>query len=415
MYTYKRAVGNSRLSPKGEELLDIATVPCNSLFTIYTRLTIVVADLFAARDVAIDLSFYLGELGLFTGNIQAWLDTKKNIPLQTSNKLPGDRYRYVLSDDIEYKNFTLIPGDVRVGREQQDLLSVDNAPDMRVIKVDNSDVDFGALVDRGLWTINGHLTRASRGEKDERCLYLQGAGKHFQIYDNVHVNFLNFNTVSKVSTLPFKKEDFKFEKVGGSIFLHVKTDFDLIGKTIWASLAGRMYREDIIHVRGNRSIAINIEKVDWARAIFDSKRLIDLGKIIKKDRTEVPGDYFESEEFFTSLMLEVSSFLIILDNPHVYAYTVPLVHYSYPFTYHTEETRNIPLLTGNGLLPKYFTRSIINRRLIDVDIGIQRIYVGKTAGIYDQDAVHHEHTNRWKPSVLHSGYHLYIRGVIQGD
>jgi hypothetical protein len=415
MYTYKRAVGNSRLSPKGEELLDISGVPCNTLFTSYTRLTIVVADAYANRDVAIDLSFYLGDLGSFTGNIQAWLDTKKNTPLQTSNTLPGDRYRYVLIDDIEYRAFSKLPGDVRLGREQQELLRVGEAPDMRITKTNNSDVDYGALVDRCLWTINGHMVRATKGETDERCFYLRGAGKHFRVDDTAHVCSLNFNTVSKLSTYPFKLEDIKFESRNGSIYLHVKTDFDLLGKTVWASLGGRLYREDIIHVRANKGIAINIEKVDWARAIFDSKRLIDLGKVIKKDREEVPAGFFETEEFFTNLLLEVSSFLIVLDNPHVYAYTVPLVHYSYPFTFHTEEKRNIPLLTGNGLLPKYFTRSIINRRLLDIDIGIQRLYVGKTAGIYDQDAVHHVHTNRWKPSKLHTGYHLYIRGVIQGD
>lgn len=415
MYTYKRAVGNSRLSPKGEELLDISSFPCNTLFTNYTRLTIIVADAYANRDVAIDLSFYLGDLGGFTGNIQAWLDTKKNTPLQTSNTLPGDRYRYVLFDDIEYRAFSKLPGDVRLGREQQELLRVDEAPDMRITKTNNSDVDYGALVERCLWTINGHLVRATKGEIDERCFYLRGAGKHFRVDDTAHVCSLNFNTVSKLSTFPFKLEDIKFESRNGSIYLHVRTDFDLLGKTVWASLGGRLYREDIIHVRANKGIAINIDKVDWARAIFDSKRLIDLGKVIKKDREEVPGDFFQTEEFFTNLLLEVSSFLIVLDNPHVYAYTVPLVHYSYPFTFHTEEKRNIPLLTGNGLLPKYFTRSIINRRLLDIDIGIQRLYVGKTAGIYDQDAVHHVHTNRWKPSKLHTGYHLYIRGVIQGD
>lgn len=415
MYTYKRAVGNSRLSPKGEELLDISGVPCNTLFTLYTRLTIVVTDVYAGRDVAIDLSYYIGELGSFTGDIQAWLDTKANTTLQTSNKLPGDRYRYVTTDDIEYKGFTLKPGDVRVGREQQELLTIHNAPDMRVMKANNSDVDYGALVDRALWVMNGHLVRAVKGETGERCFYLLGAGKHFQIYDNVHVNCLNFNTVSKLKTYGFKKEDISFEVINGSIHLHIKTDFELLGKTVWASLGGRLYREDIIHVRANRGIAINVDQVDWVRAIFDSKQLIDLGKVIKKERTEVPGDFFEKEEFFVNLLLEVSSFLIVLDNPHVHAYTMPLVNYNYPFTFHSEETRNIPLLTGNGLLPKYFTRSIINRRLLDIDIGVQRIYVGKTAGIYNSDAVHHTHTNRWKPSKYHTGYHLYIRGVIQGD
>jgi len=129
----------------------------------------------------------------------------------------------------------------------------------------------------------------------------------------------------------------------------------------------------------------------------------------------VGKDFFQTEEFFLNLLTDRSSFLVVLDNPHLYSYTVPLVNYLYPFTYHTEETRDIPLLTGGGLLPKYFKRKIINRRLLDIDIGVQRLYVNKTTGIRNEGNLFHGFTNRFKPSELHQGYLLYIRGLIQGD
>lgn len=412
MYTYKRAVGVSRRSPKGDELLDIAGIPCNTLFTEYSRLLIVVLDGYSNKDVAIDLQYYLVDLGVFTGDIQAWLNTKASTPLKTEPKLPGDRYRYVTTQDIQYKEFSLLPGNALAGDDSQDMYTTADAPDIRVVKTDNSEVDWTALVERALWTINGHMVRAVKGN---RCLYLLNAGKHFNVDDNIHVNCLNFNTVSKLSTRPIAAGDIKFEIIDGVKYLHVSSKVSLKDKTVWMSIGGRLYQNDVVQPRGNDSFAIKINKVDWFSAIFDSKRLIDLSSVIDKDRMVVPAEFFSTEEFFTKLFTDISSFMVIFDNPRLYASLVPLTSYLYPFTYHTEETRQIPLLTGNGLLPKYYVRRIINRRLLDIDIGVQRIYANKTTGIHNEGNLYHGFTNRHDPSKLHSGYLLYIRAIVQGD
>lgn len=412
MYSYKRAVGVSRRSPKGDELLNIAGIPCNTLFTEYSRLLIVALDGYTNKDVAIDLQYYLVDLGAFSGDIQAWLDTKATTPLKTEAKLPGDRYRFVTTNDIQYKGFSLLPGNALTGDDSQDMYTTADAPDIRVVKTDNSEVDFDALVTRGLWAINGHLTRAVKGN---RCLYLLNAGKHFNVDDNIHVNYLNFNTVSKLTTRPIAAGDIKFEIIDGVKYLHISSKTSLKDKTVWMSIGGRLYQNDVVQPRGNASFAIKINKVDWFSAIFDSKQLIDLSSVIDGERTVVGADFFSTEEFFTKLFTDISSFMIILDNPRIYSSLVPLVNYLYPFTYHTEETKQIPLLTGNGLLPKYYVRRIINRRLLDIDIGVQRVYANKTTGIHNEGNLYHGFTNRHDPSKLHSGYLLYIRAIAQGD
>lgn len=412
MYTYERAVGINRRSPKGEELLDVSGLTCNKLFTEYSRLIIVVTDSLAKRKVSIDLQYYYVELGNYAGTIQQWLTSKATTVLRTSNTLPGDRYRYVTTHDIQYKWFSLKPGSALMGDDRQDLLDTAEAPDIRVVKTDNTDVDFDALVSRGLFVINGHLTRAVKGN---RCAYLLNAGKHFNVYDNIHVNYLNFNTVSKLNTYPIALSDIKFEEVDGVPFLHVKSKVSLANKTVLMSIGGRMYLNDVASPTGDTNISININKVDWFSAIFDSKELIDLSSVIAKERMVVDKDFFRTEDFFTKLLTDLSSFIIVLDNPYVDVSLRPLVNYLYPFTYHTEETKQLPILTGNGLLPKYFTRRIINRRLLDIDIGVQKLYVNKTTGIHNEGNLFHGFRSKYAPSRLHPGYLLYIRGIIQGD
>lgn len=410
MYLYKRAVGISKIVPRGEELLDISTIKTNELLNLYDNLLIVVGDAIALRDVVIDSESYRNEFFAFDGYIQEWLDANASVQLTTSNTLPSDEYRFVTTHDIQYEWFSLLPGDATLGDDRQSDLTPSGGKDIRVKRTDRINFDYVPLVERALWTINGHFVRAVPGTD---CLFLLNAGRHFNVNNNIHVNCLNFNTVSNVQTLPIQESDVRFTGEVDHSTLHYKSPVSLKNKTVWMVIAGRLYFNDVIKVRGDNSVLIRTDKVDWFSRIFDSKDYIDLSGIIEKERMVVGDDFFKTEEFFTKLMTDVSSFLVILDNPHVFVETKPVVTYLYPFTYHTEETRNIPLITGGGLLPKYFTRSIINRRLLDTDIGIQRNYVNKTTGSGNEGSLLHGFTNRKRPSHLHRGYLLYIRGVLR--
>jgi hypothetical protein len=418
MYTYKRAVGINQLVPRGEELLDISSMPTKELFTTYSDLTLVVTDELAKVEVAIDVIGYYNDLVGFTGTIQEWLDTKKTTPLKTTNTVPGKEYRFVTSHDIQYEWFSLLPGDVRLADDRQALLTTTGAPDIRVVKTDNTEVDFKALTERALWTVNGHLTRAVEGTRE---LYLLNAGKHFNVNDNIHVGCLNFNTVSKLATYPITAEMLNFADNGTtrSVRLDAPTQangekLSFAGKTVWMSLGGRLMFNDVVQVNGDKGVTLRTEKVDWFTRIFDSKAMIDLSGVIDKERDVVGAEFFNTEEFFTALLTDPSTFFIVLDNPNLYVWRKPLEAYQYPFTFHTEETRRIPLMVSNGLLPKYFTRKIINRRLLDIDLGINKRYLNKTTGIHNEGNLFHGFTNRFQPSTLFEGYLLYIRAIIQG-
>lgn len=410
MYSYKQAVGINRLVTRGEELLDIANIPTREFSARFDKLRIIVTDSLAQRDVLIDFADYENEFNTFSGVIQAWLDTKKTVALKTSNTLPGLEYRYVTTHDIQYRGFSLKPGDVNRADNSQDMLTTSQADDIRVFKTDNTEVDFPNMVKRSLWTINGHLVRAVPGN---RCLYLLNAGKHFRVNDDIHVNCLNFNTVSTVNTAALKKENIRFEGHETYCHLHYKSEVSLKGKTAWMVIGGRLYFTDIIQQRDEFNLTIRTDLVDWFSRIFESKMFIDLSSVIDKDREVVGKDFFKTEEFFTNLLTDKSSFLVILDNPNLHVSLEPVTRYKYPFTYHTEEIRPIPLVTGSGLFPKYFTRRIINRRLLDISLGSQKRFVNDTTGIHNEGELYHGFSNRFSPSRFYKGYHLYIRGLLQ--
>ncbi|MBS4041674.1 MAG: hypothetical protein KGZ81_13885 [Flavobacteriales bacterium] len=410
MYTYKRAVGINQLVPEGQEIVDISALQTKALPITFSELIIVVTDSLYNRDVSIDMLDYVNELISFTGTIQQWLDTKATVVLKTSNTLPGTEYRWATLHDIQYKWFTLYPGDAGMAMDRQEHLDIASAKDIRVYKTDNSAVDYTALAERCLWTFNGHLTRAVA---DKTGLYLLNAGKNFRINDNCHACCINLNTMTKLKTYGFKPEDVIFENADTHIFVHLKTPVSLLNKTVWMSIGGRLYLNDVINMVSEKMLAIRTERVDWFTRIFDSKRFIDLEGVIDKDREVVGKDFFSTEKFWKALLSHPSTFLIVADNPHLYVSLDPVQAYKSPFTYETRETKALPLLTADGMLPKYFTYRIINRRILNTDLGNQRLYLNWTTGTGNGGDLHHGYTNRFKPSKLNTAYLLSIRSVIQ--
>lgn len=411
MYTYQRAVGVYLTGPKGQQLLDISRYALKQIPIYFREMIIVVKDEMYNQQVSINLlEDYRNELISSELTIQQWLDSKANVTLKTSNTVPGNEYRYVTCEDITYKWFSLLPGDLRISDDRQDQLTTSSAPDIRVRKTDNSLVDYDKLEHRALWTVNGHLCRAVSRDND---VFLLNAGKHFRVYDNVHVTCLNFNTVSTLNTYPIEETSVEFEDYDTYGFLHIKTKVPVTDKTLWMSIGGRLYLNDVVEVTGANTLSIRINYVDWFTRIFDSKRYIDLSSVIDIEREVVGKDFFFTELFFKTLLTDPSSFLIVLDNPHLSVETVPIQTYRYPFTFHTHETRKLPLMVSNGLLPKYYTRKIINRRLLDIDIGLHKLYLNKTSGIGNGGELYHGFTNRKRPSVLHRGYLLKIRSILQ--
>lgn len=410
MYTYKRAVGINQLVPEGQEIIDISALQTKALPITFSELIIVVTDSLYKRDVSIDMLDYVNEFIGFTGTIQQWLDTKTSVVLKTSNTLPGTEYRWATLHDIQYEWFTPFPADASMAMDRQAMLDTASATDIRYYKTDKSSVDYVALAERCLWTYNGHLTRAVA---DKTGLYLLNAGKNYRVNDNCHACCINLNTMTKLKTYGFKAEDVIFEAADTHIFVHLKTPVSLLNKTVWMSIGGRLYLNDVINMVAEKMLAIRTERVDWFTRIFDSKRFIDLEGVIDEERDVVGADFFRTEKFWKALLAHPSTFLIVADNPHLYVSLDPVQVYKSPFTYETQETKALPLMTADGMFPKYFTYRIINRRILNTDLGNQRLYLNWTTGVGNGGNLYHGYTNRFKPSKLNDAYLLSIRSVIQ--
>lgn len=390
---------------------DISAMALRDVSKIFQRLSVVFYDNYYKKELSLDLFRYLNEMDNSDLTIQQWLDTKNKVVLTTSDYVPSGTYVSATYSDITYRNFKLLPGDIRKSEGDQNLLNVSKAVDIRVVKNDIAQIDYVKLKDKTLWTINGHFVRAVA---DQKYLYLLGAGKHFKVNDNIHVGCINFNKLSDVKTLPIVVDDLEFDVTGQTPKIHIKLAESAIGKKVWLSLAGRLLFDGIVRKTGDRVLTVDLTKYDLVNRIFRSQDFIDLGGVMDKERTVIPKDYYLNQGVLTKLFTDISTFVIILDNPYINVTCEKLIRYNHPFTYLTSETEKLPLLLANGLIAKYFTRKSRHDRLLDVDLGAVTRYLNDSTGSGYGD-VFHKQVSSASPADVVNGYLLKIQAMVETD
>lgn len=408
---YRRAFGvylNSKITQM--VVLDISNMQLLNVSKYFQKLSVVVFDSFYNKEVAIDLFRYLSEMEGNELTIQQWLDTKNNVPLVTSDEFPDGQYLFASYSDIQYKGFSLFPGDASKSKGEQSLLLAPNARDIRVQRTDGDMINYSDLVNKCLWTINGHMVRAVN---DDEQVYLLGAGKHYRVNDNIHVGCINFNYITDLSTPHLTDEMLDIDIKYDTVSIHITVpDQELDNKKIWMSLGGRLLFDGVISKVGGNVVKLDLSRIDLVNRIFESLNYIDLEPVISKERVVIDADFYKSESNLRKLLTHMSSFLIILDNPYMNVQVTPVRTYQYPYTYYTEDTYPHPMMLQSGLIPKYFTRKLGHNKLMDIDLGCLPKYLIDTTGINNEGNLYHNKVSRAEPYTLNQGYLLKIKAMV---
>lgn len=411
MYSFKRSVIAYNTGAKGLQPFDVSGVLLNKYRDYFTQVWLVLNDLMYDAEICIQYTNYAQEFDAYNGTIADWLATKANTPLTTVKGYPGTEFIKAKFYDAQYQWFTPNPGDASRHTNDQHLITLYEAPDIRMHKTDNSAVDYKALNDYTLWLMNGHV---SRSVADDTDIYLINAGKNYKVNTNITIGVINFKGIGKVSTSPIKAEDIKFTVSGQDRHLKVKTKEVLKDKTVWMVIGGRLYMNDVVRVTSDNSVTINFTGVDWFEKMFTSREWIDLQDIIPREQKSVPKNYFRSEAFFMKLLTHPSTFFVTINNPYISTTSIPLREYQFPFTYHTERSDDLPMLLANGLIPCYQRRKIVNEFLLDIDAGFHKRYLYHTAGEATGDFIHGTLHYAYPHSYARA-YLLEIKSLFKGD
>jgi len=409
MYTFKRSIIRYVTGPMGLIPFDVSAIPLNAFYKYFKEAIIVLEDSLYKNTVSIKYTDYQAAFSAYAGTIQQWLNDHQADVLKTYDEFPKDVYRTVTLHDIQYEWFSLLPGNVAMSSRDQDLININDAPDIRVKKTNHSQVDYADLQKSTLWLMNNHVVRSTA---DDSNIYLVGAGKHFKVNSNTHVCCMNFKGIGEIHQSPITNDDISYVVDGSSRHLKVRYKETLKDKTVWMVIGGRLYMSDVIAQTDDNAVMVNITKVDWFDKIFTSRGWLDLSRVLKPDVVAVGPEFFETEEFFRNLLTDVSSFFVVIDNPNLVVTHIPVGEYHFPFTYYTERKDKLPLLLSNGLMPKYSLRKHVDKRLLDIDAGLHKRFTFHSSGL-NNGGLYHGVVNLGFSERYNRGYLLEIKALLQ--
>lgn len=410
MYTFRRCIGAYQGDLVGLQLLDITTAKLSSVMELTRLCFITVYDHLLLRESTIDMDVYRNEALYFDGTIQQWLDTKESLPLIPYDGVIGEDFHYVRMEDLQIAGYQILPGRYDLAAGRQSSLTVAGGKDILVRHLTATNVKYADFVETTLFTYNGYFHQA-QGRPDG--LYLMGAGKNFQVDDTGHVGALDFNSISKVNTQSFTKDQLDIDAKRHQVTITV--DHDILQETVWFVIAGKLIcNPSAITKIGPNLIRLDLRALDLGRLLIQGAKHIDLDNIANCTSGVVEAGLLERSGTIEQLLTNFNSFMVFLSNPYLGVSVEPLERYTFPTTFATEDVFHHPVMTSDGRFPTYRHREGAGRRLLDLDHRLIDVPIDYSTGPDNGGDLYHDAVNWSHPHTLIEAYHFKIFSIFKG-
>lgn len=409
MYTYSRAVGALKSHISSVQFLDISESILKNIIDNYRLLFIVVEDGLYNKEVTIDLLHYRNELVDFDGNIQQWLDTKKNVPLEYSTTIPPKDYQYARMEDMQMSGYVPYPAKYELSVSLQQKLTMSGAEDIRLSHPANP--KYHDITDRCLFTYNGHFIRAIPSNEG---IYLLGGGRNYRVNDTGGIGCISFANFARLTSHYFKPENIHADEDEFGLSFRISFPKPIDDKTLWLVIGGKLVIDQELFQKVNDSeVVINLERLQTAYNLFESRHYIDLNNVPGVEAGVIRHTKKQIIEMYRALLANTNSFYILFDNPHMGIYVEPLQVYQFPTTFVSHETFNHPLMLDNGMFPVHRKRPGYKCTLLDVAIRYSPNYLSKTYGSRKPGYLIHDRTDHGNPRKPTRGYHFKIYSLLR--
>lgn len=409
MYLYRRAIGAFQGDLAGLQPLNIENAKLGDVVSKTRALFITVYDKLLLKESTIDMSDYRTETIDFKGSVQDWLDTKEKVPLKTFTGKIGEQFYYVRAEDLQLMGYKLLPARMELAGGRQPQVTAVGAKDILVKHIEVANPNYPLFVQTTLFTYNGYFVRA-HGRPEG--IYLEGAGKNFQINDQGHVGALDFKGISSVETLPFKAESMDIDLKKHAVY--VTLDRDVLHETIWFVVAGKLIcGAPAVAKTGHNTIRIDLRALDLGRLLIQSAKHIDLDNIANCKSGIVEAGLLDNPKVIEELFTNFNSFLVVLSNPYIGVDISPLEQYTFPTTFATEDRFHHPVMFSDGRFPTYRHREGAGRRLLDFDVRLLDVPMDYSTGPDNGGDLYHDKVNWSHPHTLVEAYHFKIYSIFK--
>lgn len=355
MYQYISAISKLLDGNKQYVTEDISNVPLNTLFTLYSKVIVILSNPFLPNNVAIDLETIRTTTGSLQITLNEFLIQNGNTTLEALPNIPTLVPRYAKYNDGFRAGYKIAPINPRA------------APDTQLPLVDKSwlhltqpNVDYDLFYKSCLVTVNGffHLT-----DSDTTGVYVIDGMKSALKSKQNQLGIYSFREIGALSFVPIIPDMIYKQNVNQPYKNDVYLDIgvDVSNKTIVLVIGG------YLHVLDNKTFSrvglstfkLNVGNLPMLERYYESEPYLDfstlpLSMTIRNPKQLGIPDFFSDENIVAYLTLS-QSFFVILDNPDIFVNRIPVDKTTLPDMFVSYRKPEYPLIVGVGKAANYWS------------------------------------------------------------
>jgi hypothetical protein len=333
---------------------DISSIPLNILFTLYSKIIVILSNPFLSGNVAVDLDTIRNSIAGLNITIVEFLVQNGNNTLVALDNIPSLTPVYAKYVDGFHAGYKVLPI-TPTGSSNP------NIPihDKTWLKLTRPNTDYNLFYKSCLVSVNGfyHLT-----DTDNTGIYVVDGMKSLELSNQNNFGIYSFRELGALSFIPisssmvYKQNTDQVYKDSACINLNV----DISNKTIILVLGGYLHILDdkTFKVISKTSIKVFFNNLPFLDRYFESKNFIDLSTLplsktsVNKNQISIT-EFFSDENILAYLTLS-QSFVVLLDNTNISLNKIPVRGSSLPDMFIGYCEPKYPLVTGAGKTSNYW-------------------------------------------------------------
>lgn len=356
MYALVSAIGEPLDGTRRWENVSIGAMPLTQIYRTYSKVLATLSNPFIDHQVSLDLADIQGQygtLGITFNELLAQIGTNA---LPTSDTIPQIHTRYAKYADAFHAGYKAQP------------IHPTWAPDAEVPPAEKTwlyltrpNTDYALFKRSCLVSVNGMWHPV---DADVNGIYIKEGDRSRQVSGRNNLGIYSFRELGSLEFVSITPSMVYKQKPEQSLRHRAYIDVgqDLTNKTVLLVLGGYLHVLDprVFWRTSASCLAVSIENLPLVERYHESRHLLDLSSLPLERTSANPDqiglDNFYSDEVLRAYLSLPQSFVVLLDNPDVFAERETIHPTKNPGSFIAAQAvkPQFPLISGYGQAPNYW-------------------------------------------------------------
>lgn len=377
MYTLVRAIALPNQSAAQWSEVSLGNRIVSEIFSTYREIAITVTQDEDTTLLYLDLNQLRQRYAAYQNTLSVLLQFLGNPPLDTMDKLPGQKVNYIKYNDVYRASY-------KVRHCRRGLADPENYPKSALTDLEltrpNYATDLSLIHSHCLVSVNGfyHMT-----DTDGEVAFVVDGGKSVMLKNMAHLGITSFLSIGELTKHKLATQDIQPRTPDQPLKKRITFTVpeDLNGRSFFLVLGGFLVlpQDGVFYQAGERSFELNLERLPYVERLIESRDYIDLSPLglTPSELSESNLNLAEvwSDAVIRKYLTLSQSFFVIVETDKLFFNKIFLRQMLSPGIFTAYQDPTYPLVVGTGRTAEYWKTHEDGQWAVSVADSFYRNYI----------------------------------------